>query len=108
MQGGEQSALPPTPTQVYDAVMDERKAVRDVSDEELSEDPLVFLPCGHAFPMSTMDGHLALGEHYARTTSGAWVATLDPKVQLAKIHSMTFAGNKNLSATHFAYQAYAG
>ena len=62
-------------------MMLERKAVRAVSDEELSEDPLLFLSCGHAFPMSNLDGHLELGEHYTRTPSGDWSAALEPKVK---------------------------
>lgn len=38
------------------------------------KDPLVVLPCGHVFTMSTMDGHLELGEVYSRDDdSGAWL-----------------------------------
>lgn len=71
----------PSFLQVYDMIMLERKTVRDISDEELSEDPLLFLSCGHAFPMSNLDGHLELVEHYARTSSGVWSATLGPRVR---------------------------
>ncbi len=60
--------------------MDERKAVRECSDEELSEDPLLFLGCGHAFPLSTLDGTLALADHYSRGADGAWSAALKPEV----------------------------
>ena len=32
----------------------EEKAITQLSQEEVTDDPLVFLPCGHAFFMSAM------------------------------------------------------
>ena len=52
--------------------MDENKPLRRYSEEEVSEDPLVVLTCGHVLPMSSMDGHLELHEAYAKNAQGTW------------------------------------
>ena len=83
-------------------VMLESKAVRDVSDEDLSEDPLLFLSCGHAFPMSNLDGHLELGKHYTRTPSGVWSAALEPKVKTQ--HG--FGKRESTLTTHCRWQEH--
>ncbi len=44
--------------------MYEDRSLRSYTDEELGEDPLVVLSCGHVFPMSSMDGHLELERVY--------------------------------------------
>ena len=36
----------------------------DLTDEELTEDPLIVLSCGHAFLTSTLDGHMGIKEFY--------------------------------------------
>ena len=40
--------------QVEDVYLMEEKAITQLSQEEVTDDPLVFLPCGHAFFMSAM------------------------------------------------------
>ena len=52
--------------------MDENKPLRSHDEEEVSEDPLIVLSCGHVLPMSSMDGHLELHEAYAKNARGAW------------------------------------
>ena len=54
--------------QVKDLIMLEDRPLRSYTDEELGEDPLVVLSCGHVFPMSSMDGHLELGAVYGQRT----------------------------------------
>lgn len=58
--------------EVYDAFLDENKKLADFTAEDLSNDPLLFLHCGHVFPMSTLDGLLQLDSSFARDGSGAW------------------------------------
>ena len=36
----------------------------ELTDEDLTEDPLIVLSCGHAFLMSTLDGHMGIKEFY--------------------------------------------
>lgn len=50
--------------------MAEEKSLREVSQEEADEDPLVFLGCGHVFLMSSLDGHLALAAVETESASG--------------------------------------
>lgn len=38
----------------------------DLSEEEVSNDPLVILDCGHVFLMSTMDHHMEMGKYYEK------------------------------------------
>jgi hypothetical protein len=64
---------------VYDAIMHENKALQEYTNEEVETDPLVFLNCGHVYPMSTLDGLLQLDSSYIRADSpdapgGAWSA----------------------------------
>ena len=40
------------------------------SDVDLDEDPCVFPACGHFYTITTMDGHLSLGEHYLLDADG--------------------------------------
>lgn len=58
--------------EVYDAFLDENKKLANFTAEDLSDDPLLFLRCGHVFPMSTLDGLLQLDSSFARGVSGAW------------------------------------
>jgi hypothetical protein len=51
----------------------EFRTLGEVSDRELEADPLVVLPCGHAFLMSTADGFMDLAAFYSRDASGRWV-----------------------------------
>lgn len=68
-------------SQVLDLVMNEEKPVVRFSEEELEEDPLLFLGCGHAFPISSLDGHTELGQSYGRSPEGAWEKPLPLEVQ---------------------------
>ena len=52
--------------------MDENKPLRTYAEEEVSEDPLVVLSCGHVLPMSSMDGFLELHKAYAVDAAGNW------------------------------------
>ena len=52
--------------------MDENKPLRTYAEEEVSEDPLVVLGCGHVLPMSSMDGLLELHKAYAMDAAGNW------------------------------------
>ncbi|GAB4814482.1 hypothetical protein N2152v2_001528 [Parachlorella kessleri] len=45
---------------VEDVYLMEEKPITQLSEEEVTEDPLVVLPCGHAFFMSAMDQHMEL------------------------------------------------
>lgn len=40
-------------------------------DQDVDEDPVIFLPCGHFFTVSTLDGHLSINEVYEETTAGS-------------------------------------
>jgi len=42
----------------------------ELTDEELNNDPLIVLKCGHAFLMSTLDGHMELNDFYSKDTFG--------------------------------------
>jgi hypothetical protein len=68
--------------------MDETKKLAEFSEEELNEDPLLFLGCGHVFPMSTLDGLLDLSKSYTRDDTGAWDAPLEvqQQVHIREIH----------------------
>lgn len=74
--------------EVYDAVMDENKVLADFTAEEPREDPLLFLRCGHVFPMSTMDGTLELGNYYSRKGSGDWDAALELQQQVKFLNTV--------------------
>eukprot|EP00887_Chlorella_sp_A99_P008001 scaffold12.g8001.t1 len=46
-------------------------------EEEVSEDPLILLPCRHGYTMSFMDGYMGLESAYRRDQgSGAWLEPL--------------------------------
>ena len=40
----------------------------DLTDEELTQNPLIVLSCGHAFLKSTLDGHMGITEFYEQDT----------------------------------------
>lgn len=42
----------------------------ELTEEDLNEDPLIVLSCGHAFQMSTLDGHMGLTEFYSQDRFG--------------------------------------
>ena len=50
----------------------EFKTMAEVTDSELDSDPLVVLPCGHAFLASTADGFMDLSSGYSQDASGRW------------------------------------
>jgi hypothetical protein len=54
----------------------EFRTLGEVADSELEADPLVVLPCGHAFLMSTADGFMDLASVYSRDASGRWARAL--------------------------------
>lgn len=41
---------------------------KDLSDADVTADPLIVLPCGHLFTTSTLDGLMAMSEAYAPVT----------------------------------------
>lgn len=52
--------------------MDENRSVRDYKEEEVTEDPLFVLACGHVLPMSSMDGFMELHKAYTQDRQGKW------------------------------------
>ena len=42
----------------------------ELTDEELTEDPLIVLSCGHAFLTSTLDGHMGITDFYEQNRYG--------------------------------------
>eukprot|EP00210_Caulerpa_lentillifera_P007090 g6783.t1 len=60
--------------QVLDMDVDiiEFRTYRELTDEDLTVDPLIVLECGHAYLMSTLDGHMELEEFYARDRYQRW------------------------------------
>ena len=42
-----------------------------------TREPLLFLSCGHAFTVETLDGHMELGKHYSKL-GGSWRAPVRP------------------------------
>jgi hypothetical protein len=53
----------------------ESTTLREVTDCELDSDPLVVLPCGHAFLRSVADSFMGLSSFYSRAPDGRWVGT---------------------------------
>ena len=58
--------------QAFDAIEGD-KAVRDYTEQEVTEDPLVVLTCGHVLPMSSMDAYMRLNEAYTTDKDGKWL-----------------------------------
>lgn len=52
--------------------MDENKAVRDYTQQDVTEDPLIVLGCGHVLPMTSMDGYMELQRAYTTDRQGKW------------------------------------
>ena len=63
--------------------MDENKAVRKYSEQEVTEDPLLVLACGHVLPMTSMDGYMELLSAYTTDKHGKWHKPCQMKVQMA-------------------------
>ena len=53
----------------------EFKTYREYADQ-LDEDPVVVLGCGHVFAMSTLDGHMEIHHAYARNPDGTFTHAL--------------------------------
>ena len=51
--------------QAYDLIELEPKALGDFTDEELAGAPLLFLGCGHTFPLDSLDGVKGIELHTA-------------------------------------------
>ena len=47
-------------------------------DVDLDEDPCIFPACGHFYTITTLDGHLSLGDHYALDADGLPAAVKIP------------------------------
>ena len=67
--------------QVTDLIMADEKPLAEMNDDELDEDPLLFLSCGHTFPRSSVDGLTELEKCYGKTPAGAWEKPLPLEVQ---------------------------
>lgn len=63
--------------------MDGNKAVRKYSEQEVTEDPLLVLACGHVLPMTSMDGYMELRSAYTTDKHGKWHKPCQMKVQMA-------------------------
>ena len=69
-------------SQAYDIIMDENKPLRNYTEAELSEDPLIVLHCGHVLPMTSLLGHLELHKVYDVDSQADWKSPLPLKVHL--------------------------
>ena len=49
--------------------------------------PLIALPCGHVYSMESLDGHVQLGEHYHRDSSGRWGTAQEQGLELKRMIS---------------------
>lgn len=58
--------------QAFDAIEGD-KAVCEYTQQEVTEDPLVVLTCGHVLPMSSMDAYMRLHEAYTTDKEGKWL-----------------------------------
>lgn len=58
--------------QAYDIIMAENKYLSAFDEDEVSQDPLIILSCGHVLPMTSMDGYLELHKAYATDSLGEW------------------------------------
>ena len=64
--------------------MDENTALRSFKEDDVAEDPLLVLRCGHVLTRSTMDGYLELHQVYGMDSQGQWAKPLPFQVtQLA-------------------------
>ena len=56
------------------------------SEVDLATDPILCLSCHHFFVMSTLDGHMELGEFYNKNEVGEWVSAvpMDKAIYLTK------------------------
>ncbi|KAI4740006.1 hypothetical protein E4T50_09547 [Aureobasidium sp. EXF-12298] len=54
-----------TKARVVDLIM-----MSQYGDIDLDEDPCIFPACGHFYTITTMDGHLSLGDHYILDANG--------------------------------------
>lgn len=64
----------------------EHKPLTSLTDDDLDEDPLLFLAYGHILPMSSVDGVTALHDAYERGATG-WLAPLPLQVGLSETFS---------------------
>ncbi|KAH0285979.1 hypothetical protein KCU62_g7088, partial [Aureobasidium sp. EXF-3399] len=62
-----------TKSRVVDLIM-----MSQYSDIDLDEDPCIFPTCGHFYTITTMDGHLSLGDHYVLDANGMPTALKAP------------------------------
>lgn len=92
------------PQEVYDAVLDENKVLAAFTAEELEEDPLLFLRCGHIFPTSTMDGSLELGSSYSCTASRDWQAPLELQQQVQFLNTANVAVESDCNVRLSAFE----
>ena len=69
--------------QAYDIIMDENKALRKYSEQEVTEDPLLVLACSHVLRMTSMDGYMELPSAYTTDKHGKWSKPCQMKVQMA-------------------------
>lgn len=65
---------------------DMQKPLRGYDEAALLADPLVVLTCGHAFPMSSMDGFIDLEAAYAKDSSGKWTNTRSMTAEVMSCH----------------------
>lgn len=56
-------------SQVVDMIM-----LTSYEEHNVDDDPIIVLPCGHLYTVSSLDGHLAMKEVYKRDESGSFVA----------------------------------
>ena len=42
-------------------------------DHDLEEEPLMILSCGHVFTLSTLDGHVGMGNYYEVDPTGRYI-----------------------------------
>jgi hypothetical protein len=50
------------------------KTFGELTDADVTADPLIMLPCGHLFSTMTLDGHMGMAEAYEVSSSTAAVS----------------------------------